>query len=68
MSQGKKQVAKFMPVDYGQGEYVKCDSDSINLVLQYSKEIEDDYQYMIRSKKLENIEKLLPRLMSDGSP
>uniref|UniRef100_M1DAK2 Putative plant transposon protein domain-containing protein n=1 Tax=Solanum tuberosum TaxID=4113 RepID=M1DAK2_SOLTU len=57
----KKQAAKFKPVDYVvvKGRKVKCDSDAINAVLECSTRIENDCQYKIRTKALENMKKMI---------
>uniref|UniRef100_M1D9K5 Putative plant transposon protein domain-containing protein n=1 Tax=Solanum tuberosum TaxID=4113 RepID=M1D9K5_SOLTU len=68
--QRKNQAAKFKPIDYVvvRGRKVKGDRDAINTVLEWSKEIEDYCQYMIRMKTFKNMKKWLAPLISDGAP
>lgn len=65
----KKLSSKFKPVDYVvvNGRKVKCDSDVIYAVLECTKDIEDDYQCIIKKKSLEILNKWLTPLIYDGT-
>uniref|UniRef100_M1DT25 Putative plant transposon protein domain-containing protein n=1 Tax=Solanum tuberosum TaxID=4113 RepID=M1DT25_SOLTU len=68
--QRKKTTTKFKSVDYMvvRDKKVKCDSDAISVVLGCSNDIDDDCQHMIMKKMLENMNKWLAPLISDGTP
>uniref|UniRef100_M1DZ31 Putative plant transposon protein domain-containing protein n=1 Tax=Solanum tuberosum TaxID=4113 RepID=M1DZ31_SOLTU len=68
--QGKKPTTKFKPVDYVvvRGKRVQCDFTAINAVLECTTRLEDDCQYKIRTKMVENMKKWLTLLISDDTP
>ncbi|KAG5628169.1 hypothetical protein H5410_013387 [Solanum commersonii] len=68
--QSKKQATTFKPVDYIViwGKKVKCASEVINVVLDYPDDIDDECQYLIKTKTLDNMKKWLAPLISDGTP
>ncbi|KAG5599680.1 hypothetical protein H5410_031050 [Solanum commersonii] len=57
-------------VDYVvvRGRRVHCDFDAINAILECTRRLEDDCQYKIRTKMMENMKKWLALLISDATP
>ncbi|KAG5580264.1 hypothetical protein H5410_050891, partial [Solanum commersonii] len=55
----KNPTAKFKPIDYVvvRGKRVQCDLTAINVVLECTTRMEDDYHHKIRTTTLENMKK-----------
>uniref|UniRef100_M1D989 Polyprotein protein n=1 Tax=Solanum tuberosum TaxID=4113 RepID=M1D989_SOLTU len=68
--QGKKPAAKFKSIDHVvvRGKKVQYDFDAINVVLECTTRIEDDCQYKIRTKVLEDLKRWLAPLILDCTP